>query len=121
MKSIFPNTPQMRYERAALALAMAAVCFFLALHFGALSQQLSASFPNTLSLQLALVALPAAAFSLTAIAFILFAVIKFATNFDSRHLHWFVRARSLGINLVWAACALGGLWIAANVALRWFM
>ena len=126
MKSPFPVTPTMRYEHMLLAAITSGICFFLGLQFGAMTMQVAAETPASLaltvqgpSLRLALFALSSGGFLLLGIAFMLFTLIKIETRHKyQHHFHLFVRARMVGITLVWLAFTFAALWVAANVALQ---
>ena len=125
MKSTFPDTPTMRYERMLLAAMASVICFFLGLQFGSMAMQFAAAMPASLAsslrgawLRLVLLALSSAGFCLLGVAFFLFALIKMATLCPPRYFHLFVRARAAGILFVWVAFVLAGLWVAANIALH---
>ncbi|MCA3169026.1 MAG: hypothetical protein ING22_10875 [Burkholderiales bacterium] len=125
MKSPFPDTPDMRWERMFLAAVTSAICLFLGLQFGSMAMQVVAQSPSsfTLSLQsstlrFALLALPSAGFTMLGLAFFLFATVKISTLCDPSYLHAFVKARAVGMLFVLLAFAVAGLWCAANVALQ---
>ena len=115
----------MRYERMFLAAVASAIFFFLGGQFGSMAIQFAAQEPLSLtfshfrpSLQLALFALPSGGFTLLALAFLLFAIIKIASLCNARHLHLFFKARAVGIFFVRVAFAVAALWVAVNIALQ---
>ena len=125
MRSPFPDTPNMRYERMSLAATMSAICLFIGLQFGSMALQVAAETPISLalslpgpSIRLTLFALPALGFIFLGLAFLLFAIIKVATLCHARYFHFFVRARAISLTFVWVAVTCAGLWVAANIALR---
>lgn len=124
MKSPFPVTPTLRYERMFLA-AMAAVMFgFLGLHFASMGMQVFAAAPpnwvfglGAYSLRVLLFGLAGATFISLSLAFLLFALIKFEAVGKPQHHHVFVKARAVGMILVSFAFIFACFWLATNIGL----
>ena len=125
MRSLFPVTPSMRYERMTLAIVASIICFILALQFGSIAMQTAVESPATLtfklpgsSLLLFLFASTSSGFICLGTAFGLAAINKIQVLQEPRHLHLQLRIRAILLGFVRVAFAFAGLWVAANVALR---
>ncbi len=125
MKSLFPDTPTLRYERMLLAAIASAIFLFLGLQFGEMAVRFAAE--TSASAQLALLrpalnlilfVAPCIGFILLSIAYLIAALIKIDIQNKASHFHWFILARTIAIRLIWIAFGFAALWVAAHVALQ---
>ena len=119
MKSPFPPTPTMRYERMAAGAVFAAICLLLGAQFGSVFFRIAAA---TLGLSSMLSwALASLCFLSLGIAFSLFAACKAEFLQEPQHRVLLLAIRRGGLHLLWLALVCAILWFATNlfVVLWW--
>lgn len=117
MRLFFPKTPELRYERMAIALFVSVLCFFGGLQFslwalGAFAPPFSQAFWRAASFGAV-----ATSFLLFSAAFLCFALIKWPTRDPSASERWKLPLWRLGIGLGAAALACGVAWWVIQVVL----
>jgi hypothetical protein len=113
MKSPFPSTPTMRYERMAAGAMFAEVCLLLGAQFSSVFLQVAATsvaFSSMLSWAFASIC-----FLSLGIAFSLFAACKVTLLHEPQHRASLLVIRWVGLRLLWLAFACSALWVATNL------
>jgi hypothetical protein len=117
MRLLFPKTPELRYERMAIAFFVSVLCFFGGLQFslwalGAFAPPFSQAFWRAVSFGAV-----AMSFHLFSVAFLCFALIKWPTRDPAAAERWKVPLWRFGIGLGAAALACGVAWWVIQVVL----
>ena len=117
MQLRFPRTPELRYERMAIAFFVSALCFLGGLQFslwalGAFAPPFSSAFWRAASFGTV-----AASFLLFSAAFLCFALIKLPSRDPTASEKWKLPVWRLGIGLGAAALACGVAWWLIQVVL----
>ena len=124
MKTLIPYTSDMRYERTLIGIAACGILFFLALQFGAVAVEFAGQAPNAIAytlqgppLRFALLVSTTAGFFFLGLRFLLSAIQKIG-GAKIRNSVFFSPLRLAGMLALRSAFACIGIWIAANLALR---
>jgi hypothetical protein len=125
---LFPQTPNLRYERMALSLLASLVFLALTIQFGSMAWQVISVLPATGTLahshgilRLGAFVAAAAAFLCITLAFTCFTLIKIQPRNWEKARSAYVRVRKAGLVLVGLAFTFVGVWIIANLALLFIL